>query len=126
MFINPTSLAKDNALAQFTTDSLSFNSDIGMVAETWFKKSRHWEATLDISMVTHSSEKTEKGEEEEVYVPILKHRLLRHSTTHLAGNKKNNSNSSGFVVNQPPVIQSFFFIALYITHQIQFTNPTIS
>ena len=78
---------------------------------------------LWVSMVTHSSEKTEKGEEE-VYVPILKHRLLRQFTTHLAGNKKNNLNSSGFVVNQSPVIQSFF-IALYTTHQIQFTNLTI-
>ena len=83
MFINPTSLAKDNALAQFTTDLLSFNSDICMVAETWFKKSRHFEATLDINGYTLF--RTEKGEEEEVYVPILKHRFLPHSTIHLAG-----------------------------------------
>ena len=52
MFINPTSLAKDNALAQFTTDLLFFSSDIGLVAETWFKKSRQMEATLDINGYT--------------------------------------------------------------------------
>ena len=36
-------------------------------------------------MDIHSSGKTEKGEEEEVYVPILKHRFLPYSTIHLAG-----------------------------------------
>ena len=67
----------------------------------------------------HTLQKRQRREKRRrcMYVPILKHRLLRHSTTHLAGNKKNNSNSSSFVVNQSLVIQS------YLLHCI---SPTIS
>ena len=100
MFINPTSLAKDNALAQFTTDLLSFNSDIGMVAETWFKKSRHLEATLDINGYT-------------LYVPILKHRLLRHFTSHLAGKQEKQFKFFWFCCKSISSDLKFFYCTVY-------------
>ena len=83
MFINPTSLTKDNALAQFTTDLLSFNSDIGMVTETWFKKSGHLEATLDINGYT-LFRKDREGRRGGGVCALLKHCFLPHSTIHLA------------------------------------------
>ena len=48
LFVNATSLAKPDALSHLQVDLLSYDVEIGLVAETWMKKSKHLDSMFSI------------------------------------------------------------------------------
>ena len=64
LFINATSLAKPEALSQLQVDMLSLDVDVGLVAETWMKQSKHHDslfATSGYSLIRQDRSKRKGG-----------------------------------------------------------------